>query len=274
MKKLIVLLTIFMSQLSFAQQSQQCTIVSPLKPGGAFDSIIRILQKYNPDITHTYKPGAYSLPAIDYADKNPEVAILSLPAMYSKNSPEKNPNVEILKIIGSYDHGIITSKNIKFSDLLTKKVNIGVNFLGSPGHIIAEQIRLKNPNAQLIPFGGDSAALVPLKMGDVDAYVSAFPSIDKWHNEYQFKILAKIGTNDVVQDNVTMMNVSRVGIFMSKNATDAQKERLMKCIDTALNNEELKKEFRDIFLTPLNITGKEANKHIQKYIDTLNLYGI
>jgi tripartite-type tricarboxylate transporter receptor subunit TctC len=272
MKKII--LSFLLAATSYVN-AQTCTIVLTLKPGGATDNIARILQKHNPDILVDYKPGAYAIPAMNYADKNPSVVILSQPSMYSKQSPNQTPNVDVIKVFGAYDHGIVTSKNITFADLLTKKINIGISFIGSPAHVIGEQLKSKNPKIELIAFGGDTAAFTSVKNGDVDAYITAWPSIHNWTIDHGFKNLARVNSiTGVVQEGVSLSNISRVGLFMSKNATKEQKEQSLKCLNVAINSEGAKRELKENHLTLLNQEGNEAIKSIQTYIDVLKYYGI
>lgn len=255
--------------------AQTCTIIVPQKPGGASDVVARILQKHNQNIVVDYKPGAYIIPAMAYADKNTGVGILTTPAMYGKNSPEQSPNVDIVKIFGAYDHGILTNKNVTFNDILTKKINVGISFVGSPAHVIGEQLKSKNPNIELVAFGGDANAFTATKSGDVDVYITAWPSVDKWSAEHNFKVLAKIpSSGNYTQEGVTLTNVSRFGIFMSKNATKEQKTSMLGCINAAFSDPEIKKDFKNIHMNVLNQEDKEAEKTVNLYIETLKQYGI
>jgi len=272
MKKII--LSLLLAAASYAN-AQTCTIVLALKPGGATDIIARILQRYNPDIVVDYKPGAYAIPAMSYIDKNTRAVILSQPAMYSKQSPNQEPNVDVIKVFGAYDHGIVTSKNLTFNDLLTKKINIGISFIGSPAHVIGEQLKSKNPKIELIAFGGDTTAFTSVKNGDVDAYITAWPSIHNWTTDHGFKNLARINSiNGTTQEGIELSNVSRVGLFMSKNATQEQKAETLKCVNKAINNEDAKRELKENHLTILNQEGNDAVKSIQTYVNTLKYYGI
>lgn len=272
MKKIILSCALAISTYTYAST---CSIIIPQRAGGATDVVARVMQRHNNNIIVDYKPSAYAATAISHADKNPSIGILAYPMMYSKNNPDQNPNVDVIKIFGAYDHGIVTNKNISFSDILKKKLNVGISFIGSPAHVIGEQLKAKNQQLELIAFGGDANAYAAVRNGDVDVYISALPNIEKWSNEQGFKVLSRIpAIGNTVQEGVTMTNVSRFGIFMSKNASEEQRQNMLKCINDALNSKTIKSDFKAINLNMLNEEGKEANKTIQFYNDILRYYGI
>jgi len=273
MKKLI--LSIALAIATHSVFANTCNIVVPIKPGGATDIVARIMQKYNPNITIDYRPGVYVSAAISYAENNPSAGIITLPTMYSSQNPNKNPNVTAIKVFGSYDHGIITNKDITISDILTKKMNVGISFFGSPAHVIGEQLKEKNPNINLVSFGGDTNALASVKNGDVDVYITAWPSIESWTNDFKFKTLLKItaGAGVMIED-IKLTNISLFAIFMSNNSTREQRSHMLNCVNTALNNEGLKNDFKKIYMNILNEDEEKATKSIQNYINTLIRYGI
>ena len=255
-----------------------CTIVIPLPPGGAFDVYARTMQRINKDVVIEYKPGAYMSQAIGYIESNKQYAILSVPSHYSLQNPllkEHTSTIEPIRVIASSDQIILSNKDIDLKKLLTEKINIGIPLLGGPQHLIAMQIKEKNPNVEIVPLGGDVKALPVLKLNDVDAYITSSTNALKWIESFNFKQIVRVpAIKSITQNGITLTNVSSNLIFMHKNSSAEQKNNINECIDKIVKSDQWEEALKSMNVTPLDINGKEKDKIIQDYQKILHNYGL
>lgn len=268
MKKLLIAFLSFMSLSAFANE---CRLVVPFPPGGSTDLYATALRKGNSKFLVDYKPGAYSAVAVAHLDQNKDHFIITNPALYSAGNPNKNPNVELYQILFGIDLSIVTGKGITLDDLLTKKLSIGVPGLGQSQHLVALQLKEKNPQLEIIPTGNDAKTLPLLINKDLDAYVSGSVIADKWISE--FKTLSNVievpFNKPITRSKVTLTNMNFIGIFISKDATAAQRAHIDQCLSTATSSTEYKENIESFGFKPLNIKGVEKDKLLDAHIKWL-----
>lgn len=247
--------------------ANECNLVVAQQPGGATDLYLRAMQRINPDIRIEYKPGAFANLAINHINTNTSSALWSAPIMFSKdNSIEVD--IEYLKFIVATDIIIVSNKNLSTADFLNKPIMLGIPFLGSPPHIVAEQLKLVNPNITMIPTGGDVKALPLLMNKEVDAYISATPNMIKWLRD--FKTLNEVMLIDTdkktVIRGVEIHNPSIVGIAMSKKSSLQEKQHIAECFNKVINTDEWKVSAKAMNIKAIDISGKDLDKALNNYI--------
>lgn len=256
--------------------ANSCTMVLPFPAGGSSDLYSKIIQKQNTDIVIQYKPGAFAAVATSAMQTNKDWFMLSVANMYSAGNPNKNINLELLKILFFIDSMIITNKNISFSDLLTKKVNVGVPVIGHTHHAISLAIKQKNPNLEVISFGGDVKALPALISGDIDAYVISSPIGNNWLSQFpSLNLVSDIPFNKpYMSEGVVLESLNFFGVFVHKDATPEQKQHALNCIQKSISQPGYVEEFSRIGIKPKEFNGKEKDNILNRYITSLRLVGL
>lgn len=273
MKKLLALLLYMVSMSSWANL---CTMVLPYPPGGSGDLYGRIIEKQNKDILIQYKPGAFASAGVSAVQQNKDWFMLSVANMHSINNPNKNPNVELLKALFVIDSMIITSKDITFADLLSKKVNVGIPLPGHTHHTISLTIKQKNPDLEIIQFGADAKALISLLNGDIDAYVISSPIGNEWLKQFpKLKLLADIPFGQPYKANgVTLESLNFFGVFMSKDATLEQRQYALTCVARAIAQPGYSEEFARIGIKTREFSDKEKDQLLERYIAGIRKVGL
>lgn len=252
-----------------------CNMIVPFPAGGSSDLYGRIMQRQNPDIVMTFKPGAFASQAIAVTRSSKDAFILGIPNMYSADNPDKNPPVELLNILFFIDAMIVTNKNIAVTDLLSKNINMGIPGIGQAQHTIALKLKQRNSNMEIIAFGGDVKALPSLINKEIDAYVVSGPLGRQWLNQYPtLKVLAEISYNRPFKlGDITLENLNFVGIFVNKDATPEQKQQAVDCVNRASSKPEYFQEFSRIGITATTIVGREKDQALKRYIEILREVG-
>lgn len=269
-KILYVVLTMFASLAS----ANTCGVVIDFPPGGTSDRYARLLQKYNSDYRVEYKTGGMSVPAMNYIGDNPEMIYLGSPVLFGDKSPVKNPPIELYKILIGAPILAVTTKPIDWNKLLTDKVNIGVPGLGTSHHLIVEQLKEYNPKIEVIPTGGDNKALPMIISGDLDVYLISATSGLVWlENHKQIINVFTVEFNKpFVRGNVRLQSVGFNGAFIHKNATPAQRQKAIDCLDIVTNQSGWTDELKKMGAGPVQLVGKEKETAMKLYIDTLRKY--
>jgi tripartite-type tricarboxylate transporter receptor subunit TctC len=273
MKRLFIILSCIISF-----NAIPCTLIVPQPPGGTTDFYARTMQKINKDIIVEYKPGAYMSSAINYIENNKGFAIINVPSYYSTQNPklkEHLQSVEPIRFILSSDQSIVTNKNLSFDQLLSGPINIGVPFFGGPQHVIAMQLKDKNPNIEIIPMNGDAKALPVITINQIDVYITSFATISKWIDGFGFKEVIRIPANKTITERgVSMTNVAHTGLFMSKHSTEEQRLAINSCITKSIQSDEWKDTLKSGHVVPLDVSAHEKDKMVYDYSRLLNKYGL
>lgn len=251
-----------------------CGVVIDFPPGGTSDRYARLLQKYNSDYRVEYKTGGMSVPAMNYIGDNPEMIYLGSPVLFGDKSPVKNPPIELYKILIGAPILAVTTKPIDWNKLLTDKVNIGVPGLGTSHHLIVEQLKEYNPKIEVIPTGGDNKALPMIISGDLDVYLISATSGLVWlENHKQIINVFTVEFNKpFVRGNVRLQSVGFNGVFIHKNATPAQRQKAIDCLDIVTTQSGWTDELKKMGAGPVQLVGKEKETAMKLYVDTLRKY--
>ena len=251
-----------------------CGVVIDFPPGGTSDRYARLLQKYNSDYRVEYKIGGMSVPAVNHIGDNPEMIYLGSPVLFGDKSPLKNPPIELHKILIGAPILAVTTKPIDWNKLLTDKINIGVPGLGTSHHLIVEQLKEYNPNIVVIPTGGDNKALPMIISGDLDMYLISATSGLTWLENYkQISNLFTVEFNKpFVRGNVRLQSVGFNGAFIHKNATPAQRQKAIDCLDNVTNQHGWTDELKKMGAGPVQLVGKEKEAALKLYVETLRKF--
>jgi hypothetical protein len=270
-----IFFAIILSLFSFSALASTCNLVLPFPPGGSGELYGRIFEKHNNNITLHFKPGAYSTVGVSSLEKNKSWFMLGVPNMFSDKNPNKNPNVELVKVLFYIDTMIITSKDISFKNIIEDKVNIGIPLLGHTHHATALYIKEKNEKAEVIPFGGDAKALPSLLEKDIDAYVISSPIGNEWIKSFpQLKVLANIPYGSpFVFKNIKLESVNFFGVFVHKDASSKERDDILKCISDVTLNPKYYEDFNKIGLNPKDFNDN-TNTHLEKYLSVMRKVGL
>jgi len=273
MKKLLGLLLYLFSASLWANS---CGMILPVSPGGSTDLYGRIIEKQNKDIVIQYKPGAFASAGVFALQQHKDLFMLTVANMHSISNPNKNPNVELLKVLFVIDSMIITSKDIAFADLLNKKVNVGIPLPGHTHHTISLVLKQKNPDLEIITFGADAKALISLLNGDIDAYVISSPIGNEWLKQFpKLKLLADIPFGQPFKSHgVTLESLNFFGVFMNKDATSEQKQNALSCVTRATAQPGYSEEFARIGIKIREFSDKEKDQLLERYIAGMRKVGL
>jgi tripartite-type tricarboxylate transporter receptor subunit TctC len=197
MKKL---LTILLLTLSLTAHSRENVTIAyswaASDPAANFDrAIINEANRIQDRFTFIFeaKPGAGGTVAANFALTNANTVLATSSAFFIR--PNFYPN-------DSHDVGafreimpkcvvpaLITSvKYNRWQDVPHDRyLTIGVSGLGTTTHLIAEQLRLKYPDIQVIPFKSTSESLVNMLAGQIDLSVNFIGDVESWARENHTK---------------------------------------------------------------------------------------
>lgn len=271
-KKALFTILIFLSM--SAHSSNQCGVVIDFPPGGTSDRYARLLQKYNSEYKIEYRTGGMAVPAAMFVRDNPNFIYLGSPVLFGDKSPLKDPPYELYKILIAAPILAVTTKELTASDILKEKLNIGVPGLGTSHHLIAEQIKSKNPNIQIVPTGGDAKALPLIVNKDLDIYLVSATTGLNWLTQFSniknpFKV--EFGKPTRIAD-LTLHSVGFNGAFIAKNIAPDLKLKVIDCLETVLKQPGWTTELTDMGAGPVQIGGVEKDKSLNLYVEFLRLY--
>lgn len=251
-----------------------CGVVIDFPPGGTSDRYARLLQKYNSEYKIEYRTGGMSVPAVNFLGDNSEFIYLGSPVLFGDKSPLKPPPIELYKILIGAPILAVTTKTIDWNKLLTDKVNIGVPGLGTSHHLIVEQLKEYNPKIEVVPTGGDNKALPMVMNGDLDVYLISATSGLVWlENHKQISNIFTVEFNKpFVRGSVKLQSVGFNGAFIHKNASPAQRQKAIDCLDKVTNQPGFTEELRKMGAGPVQLVGKEKEAALKLYVDTLRKY--
>lgn len=253
----------------------RCGVVINFPPGGTSDKYARLLQKTNPDWTVEYRVGAFAASSINFLKDKKDYVYFGSPVMFGKNNPDKNPPVELYRILIGAPILALTNKNLRIDDLFTKKINIGVPSLGTAHHMIALQLKEKNPNIEIISTGGDNKALPILKSGDLDVYLVSKTAGINFVKDFGFTNLQEFKYGESVKlGNIVIESQGFNGLFVHKDATTEQRAVIKKCVDDSLSDPRWKSELIESGVDPIDYVGAKKDQLLKKYLDKMTEYNL
>jgi tripartite-type tricarboxylate transporter receptor subunit TctC len=278
-KKILLALMFATSTLSFnanAVENFDCGLVVANPAGGLADIYARTLEKLNPNFARVEnKVGALSAVAIEFMGRNPNFTLLGSPTMFTVHNTNKNPEVELITMLMGYDLVAVTTKHTTFHEILTGKINIGVPILGAGQHIIALQLKERNPDIQVIATGGDAKALQMLVSKDLDVYISGKGNLSPWTDKFNLETIFEVPSGkSIIRENVTLKNYAAVGMWSHTSATKEQKSKLAKCVKDVMSNPAWPVEAQRMGGVPLYLTEEENKQLLIEYISVLKKYDI
>lgn len=272
----IFILLLLSSTLSLAIADEKCTLLIPFPPGGASEINARSLQIGNNNIDIEYKPGAYGISAINYMNRSKNTFLLSPAMMYSENSPSKDLNLKMNRILFGSSIKIITIKDHTLNDLSNKPLRIGIHNPGSQFEAFAKEIKNKNPKIIIVITGSDVKALPMIMNGDLDVYLSTGPNVDAWKKMFDnIKIIGEIPFNGTITiGEIKLKNLSFAAIFTNGNLSKEEEMIIDNCLDKATNNQNFYE-----YITKNNIPYIKVDKNVSKnllaeYIEYLRNHGL
>jgi len=272
-KSVILVLLAAIAASAFGASSTSCNLVIDYPPGGTSDTYVRLLQKQNPDIMIEYKTGGAGAVAINHISENKEIAWFGSPVFALKNSPVKNPPVELVRILVGAPILAVSTKPMSWDKLLTGKVNIGFPAIGTSHHLIALQLQEKNPNIQLIPSGGDAKALPMVMNGDLDLYLISATAGNNWVRDFKMDTFFAIDYNKpLIRNDLELNYLGFNGIFVHKDATPEQKAHIMSCIEKATAHPEWAASLKNLGAVPIDLKGAEKDNAYAKFLALLKKY--
>jgi len=277
MKKILpaLLLSVGIASSAAAEQTT-CGVVINFPPGGTSDSYARLLQKTNPEWNVEYQIGSFAAKAITFLGKNNSYVYFGSPVMFGENNPDKNPPVELYRILIGAPILTITNKDLTLEDFESTPLNIGVPSFGTAHHMIALQLKEKNPNIEIVSTGGDKKALPMISNGDLDVYLVSKPAglkflkdFDSFNNLAEFKFGEPTKVNDLVIESQGFN-----GLFIHKDASAEQRAFIKECVDKSVAQSAWVDTLVEKGVDPIDVTGEEKNQALEKYVDSLKKYGL
>lgn len=261
---------------SFTAYANECKVVIDYPAGGALDFQARLMQKANPKFTNIeYRVGGMSTLAIRFLEEHKEYAFFGSPAAFGANSPMKEPPIELVKIVLSAPLYALTNKDVTWDQLITGKINLGIPGLGTSHHVLALQLKEINPNIEIIPTGGDNKALPMIVNKDLDVYLVSSTNGVNWSRDHNLKQIFNIALGEKFTKNgVSLTSVAFNGIFVHKDATQEQKNHVIKCVEDAVTSDVWISTLKSVNVTPLNLGGSEKDRLFNQYIQFMKKYGL
>ncbi len=261
--------------ISSAIAKDTCGVVIDVAPGGIADRYARLLQKYNPNFNVFFKPGGLGIPAVNHLRDNPTHIYLSTPALFGDKSPLPNPPLELHKIVLAAPIMAVTNKpNVDLNFILTGKANVGIPAVNTAHDLIAEQLKLLNPNIQIIPTGGNSRALPLIMTGELDVFIVSAGDGIGWINQFKtVKEIFKISLGNTLKvKDAEILNVGFNGAMLYKNATPEQKEFAKECLAKAITNDNWFEDMKELHANPVRLSEKERDNLLSQYIGLLRKF--
>jgi tripartite-type tricarboxylate transporter receptor subunit TctC len=267
MNKLIISLLSIVASASVLANT--CSIIIPTAPGGTNDLMIRTIQKQNKNITVEYFPGAFNSGAINKVKQNPEIGIFSSMIMFSPMAPIRDPNLDLQQVVVTFPLGIFSAKHKNFDEILSnRKVNIGVSFLGAPGHLAALELKNINPNIEIVAFGADVKAFSSIVSGDIDYYITGVNIMEQL---IALKVNVVSASTEITVGNKKINTASWFGLWTSKDATEAQRKNIIDCFNQGINSASIN-DLNSDYVKVVNLTGAKKDAMLKEFINTSEKY--
>lgn len=272
-KNILAATIIGMASAGAMADTKQCKVVTQ-GPGGLTDQLFRIMEKYNPDFQVQYRISGFNVTQIDLLEQDKSWMMLSPPIFFSKQNPRPNPPIEQLRVLSSSNAAIVTNKDLTIKDFADKKLNVGIPAFAQYSHILALTLQQKNPGINIVPVPAKDAHVI-LKNGDLDVYIHTEPTIDVMVTNFGFKKMVVVAP-DVPTDfnGIKTRSLHFSSIWVHKDATPAQKQNALNCLDKLANNSAYIEEIAKTGSTSrLTIPAEERDRYLNDFKNMLKQWG-
>lgn len=280
MKKTLITALTSLALLSTAGMTHaeqlQCGVVINFPAGGTSDRYAKLLQQTNPEWKIEYQVGSFATKAISFLGDNTSYVYFGSPVMFGEKNPDQNPPVELYRILIGAPVLAVTGKNVTLEDFKNKPLNVGVPSFGTAHHMIALQLKEKNPNIEVISTGGDSKALPMISNGDLDVYFVSKPAGLRFLNDHSsFSQLAEFKFGEPVDVNGAVIKSQGFnGLFVHKNATEKQRQFIKNCVDKSLSDPLWAETLSKMGVDAIDVTGEKKDQALQEYVANLKKNGL
>jgi ABC-type amino acid transport substrate-binding protein len=262
---------------SAVASAQTCKVVATGGPGSYTDQNYRMLERYNSNFQVRYDATPFNVTAIEFLGNNPEYFLLSPAMMQGKTNPRPNPPVEMLAILNTSNAAIVTGNKTTVADMADKPLNVGFPVVNIYSHVLALQLKERNPKINLIPIPPKDVLPV-LKSGQLDIYIALEPLLDTWVAKQDLG-LTKIAV--VKPDAVTDLNGVKakslhfLAVWVHKNSTPEQKAHMMKCLETSALNPGFVADQKKVGATPrVNLSASERDRYLTDWVALLKKFDL
>lgn len=186
LKHLLLTLSLLTANVAFAGQT--ITILWPFGMGDMAANYVRAVADKANENQKEYTfvvagaPGAGGSVAVNKALSNKNTLFSGTASFFIRKNLYPNASYDSSKVrvvlpISNTPFALVTGKDKKFSEMLTRKtpVTIGVAGLGTTTHVIGSRINL--PNMIVVPYTGLAPALQNLYSGDLDLTVDQLGTV-------------------------------------------------------------------------------------------------
>jgi len=263
-------------------------------PGGPSDRGTRAVAKYLPnEYVVVNRPGAGGKIATKHLIKNNTIMLATVGQIFVTNTLSSQDTgyspTDDLEIIGNLavmPNVLVCKSELGYktlSDIGSRSLNFAVAGYGSSEHIATEALFSKLKGKHLsIPYAlGGSGGINDLLGGTVDCMFANYPTVKPFINDRRLTII--FSSHDLGLNIPTWKETfneqfpfqSYLSIVISKQMSNDDKKKIIKDVESAFSNPELRSDIKALGLFPvLNNDIKSVERSISsltKFIQTSNI---
>ncbi len=150
------------------------------------------------------RPGAGGAIAARYTEANANTILATSTAFFVRPNfyPEdshKPANFRVLMTQCALPMAVASTKYKSWKEIPQgKSLNVGISGLGATSHLIAEQVKLKYPTIESIPYKSTRDSVLDLVAGRLDLHVGFVGELEPWVKDNKVTILGVTGKNSVI----------------------------------------------------------------------------
>lgn len=150
------------------------------------------------------RPGAGGAIAARYTEANTNTILATSTAFFVRPNfyPEdshKPANFRVLMTQCALPMAVASTKYKSWKEIPQgKSLNVGISGLGATSHLIAEQVKLKYPAIESIPYKSTRDSVLDLVAGRLDLHVGFVGELEPWIKDNKVSILGVTGKNSVI----------------------------------------------------------------------------
>lgn len=150
------------------------------------------------------RPGAGGAIAARHVEANANTILATSTAFFVRPNfyPEDshNPaNFRVLMTQCALPMAVASTKYKSWKELPQgRPLNVGISGLGATSHLIAEQVKLKYPTIEPIPYKSTRDSVLDLVAGRLDLHVGFVGELEPWVKDNKVTILGVTGKNSVI----------------------------------------------------------------------------